>query len=108
MVLFFFYNKLTNIDLIKKINNIYEINDGYILIKNMDIDNNILNICDQAINNNQLLSGKLVRFDMSINDAIKKINGIDECKIENKIKYTLKSIWANKTSGGVYKAYIIF
>jgi len=45
---------------------------------------------------------------MTLDDIISKINEIEECKLENKIKYTLDTIWANKTFGGTYKAYIIY
>jgi glycine cleavage system H lipoate-binding protein len=44
MVLFFFYKKLNNIELIKKINNIFSINDGYILVENYNYEDNILTI----------------------------------------------------------------
>jgi len=108
MIRFFFYNKLTNVELIKKINNNFKIYDGYIIIQNYDIENNILEISDESLNNNKLLYGKIVEFDMNLNDIIKKINGMDECKLENKIKYTLEEIWTNKTFGGTYKAYIIY
>ena len=109
MVKFFFYNKLTNIDLIKKINDNFEIYDGYIVIQNYDSENNILEICDKkSLNNNKLLYGKIVDFDMKLVDVIKKINEIEDLKLENKIKYTLEEIWTNKTFGGTYKAYIIY
>lgn len=108
MVKFFFYNKLTNIELIKKINNNFEICDGYIIIQNYDIENNILEISNQSFNNNKLLYGKIVNFNMKLDDIIKKINEIDECNLENNIKYTLEEIWTNKTFGGSYKAYIIY
>ena len=45
---------------------------------------------------------------MKLDDIIKKINEIDECKFKNKIKYTLEEIWVSKTFGGTYKAYIIY
>jgi hypothetical protein len=45
---------------------------------------------------------------MKFDDIIKKINEIDECKLENKIKYTVEEIWINKTFGEKYKAYIIY
>ena len=104
MVKFFFYNKLTNIELIKKINNNFEIYDGYIIIQNYDIENNFLEISDKSLNNNKLLYGKIVNFNMNVNDVIQKINEIEECKIKNK----LEEIWTNKTFGGTYKAYIIY
>ncbi len=108
MVRFFFYNKLTNVELIKKININFEIWDGYAIIHNYDIENNLLEISDKSSNNNTLLYGKIVNFNMNIYDIIKKINEIDECKLENKIKYSLEQIWTNKTFGGTYKAYIIY
>jgi len=108
MVKLFFYNKLTNLELIKKINIKFEIYDGYILIQNYDIENNLLEICDKSSKNNKLLYGKIVNFNMKLDDIIKKINEIDECKLENKIKYSLEEIWTNKTFGGTYKAYIIY
>ena len=108
MVKFFFYNKLTNLKLIKKININFEIYDGYILIQNYDIENNILEINNKSSKNNKLLYGKIVNFNMTLDDIIKKINEIDECKLENKIKYSLEEIFTNKTFGGMYKAYIIY
>lgn len=108
MVRFFFYNKLTNIELIKRINPNFDIYDGYIIIKNYDRENNLLEISDNQLNNNTLLYGKIVNFNISIDDVIKKINDIEECKIENKIKYILETIWVNKKSGGTYSAYIIY
>jgi len=108
MNIFFFYNKLTNVELLKKINNNFEIYDGYIIVKDYDSENNILEISKKSLNNNKLLYGKIVKFNMRLDDIISKINEIEECKLENKIKYTLDTIWANKTFGGTYKAYIIY
>ena len=108
MVRFFFYNKLTNIEIINKINNNFEIYDGYIIIQNYDSENNLLEISDKSLNNNKILYGKIVDFNMKIDDIIKKINEIDECKLENKIKYTVEEIWTNKTFGEKCKAYIIY
>jgi len=108
MVKFFFYNKLTNLGLMKKININFDIYVGYIIIEKYDIENNMLEISDKSSNNNTLLYGKIVNFNMTIYDIIKKINEIDECKLENKIKYSLEQIWTNKTFGGTYKAYIIY
>ena len=80
MVLFFFYDKLTNIELIKKINERFEISDGYVLINRYDNINNILEISDNSINNMNILHGKIVSFNMNIEDIIIKINEIEECK----------------------------
>lgn len=108
MVRFFFYNKLTNVELIKKINKNFEIYDGFIMIQNYDSENNLLEISDKSLNNNKLLYGKIVNFNMKLYDIIKKINEINECKLENKIKYSLEQICTNKTFGGTYNAYIIY
>ena len=107
MVIFFFYAKLTDTELIKKINNNFEINDGYIIIENYDRQNNILNISDNSINNNKLLYGKIVKFNMKLEDVIIKINEIQEIKLKN-TNYILDTIWTNSKFGGVYKAYIIY
>jgi len=108
MVKFFFYNKLTNVELLKKINNNFEMYDGYIIIQDYDIEKNLLEISDNSFNNNKLLYGKIVDFNMKLDDIIKKINEIEEYKVKNKNKYILETIWANKTFGGTYKAYIIY
>jgi formyltetrahydrofolate synthetase len=97
-----------NLELIKKINQTFEIYDGYIIIQNYDIENNILEISDKSVNNNKILYGKIVNFNMKLDDIIKKINDIEECKLENKVKYSLEEIWTNKNVGGTYKAYIIY
>jgi hypothetical protein len=108
MISVFFYNKLTNIELIKKINNNFEICDGYIIIQNYDIENNILEINEKSMNNNKILYGKIVNFKTTINDILKKINELQECMLENRIKYKLETIWANKIFGGTCKTYIIY
>jgi|688.fasta_scaffold690595_2 hypothetical protein len=109
MVLLFFYKNLTNIELIKKINTDFEISDGYIIVEKYDRENNILEISDNNIDNNIVLYGKLVKFNMAIKDIVTKINEIEECKIKNEgSKYILNTIWVNKKFGGCYNAYIIY
>ena len=107
MISFFFYNKLTNVDLIKKINTCFEICDGFIIIHKYDGENNILEISDDSLNNNKTLSGKIVTFDMTLDGIIKKINEIEEIKSNNK-KDLLTTIWVNKQLGGKCKTYIIY
>lgn len=107
MVRFFFYNKLTNIELIKKISNNFEIYDGYIIKENNDMINNILEVNDKSLSNDKLLYGKIVDFNMKIYDIINKINEIEECRLD-KIKYTVETILINGIYGGISKAYIIY
>jgi len=108
MVLFFFYDKLTDIELIKKISESFEINDGYILINSYDSFNNILEISDDSLNNKTVLEGKIVNFNMTIEDVVSKINEIPECKFKNKTKYTMEPILANKKFGLRCICYIIY
>jgi hypothetical protein len=42
MTTFFFYKNLLNVELIKKINGNFTIDDGYIIIQSYDSENNIL------------------------------------------------------------------
>ena len=108
MISFFFYNKLTNVELIKKINTRFEICDGFIIVHNYDRETHILEISDDILNNNKALPGKIVTFNMCLDDIIKKINEIEEVKTTNKIKETVTTIWANKPLGGKCKTYIIY
>ena len=106
MTLFFYYKNLTDIELIKKINTNFTINDAYIIIESYDSEQNILQINSKIEKNNTLLHGKIVTFNMNLEDILEKINGIEECKFKS--KYTLDTIFASRISGGVYKAYIIY
>lgn len=112
MVKFFFYKNFTNIELLKKITNDFEIDEGYIIIQDYDKENNILKISDKNENNNNtLLYGKIVNFNMTVEDILEKINDIEDCKFKNKNnieKYTLKTIMAYTINGEVYKVYIIY
>ena len=107
MVSFFFYKKFVNTNLIKQISTNFEINDGYIIVKKYDIENNILEIDDNE--NNIILYGKIVNFNIKLEEIIKKINDLHEfIKDKNKNKYTLNTVWVNKKSGGLCKSYIIY
>lgn len=109
MVLLFFYKNFTNTELIKMINNNFEINDGYVLVESYDNENNILKISNTSRHNNTLLYGKIVNFDMKLEDVIEKINKIQECRFKNKTtSYSLTTIWANNKFGNTCKTYIIY
>jgi hypothetical protein len=77
MISFFFYNKLKNPELIYKIQKDVVITDGYIKCK--------------EINDDEILYGKIVDFTLNLENIIKKINSIEECKT-TKTKYTLKKV----------------
>jgi hypothetical protein len=112
MTTFFFYNKLNNIELVKKINTMFHATDGYIIIKNYDNKNNILEISEKSIENDKILHGAIVHFDMTLDNVIRKINNLEEFRLEDKTKYNLKykleKILVNKKYGGVCDAYIIY
>ena len=108
MVLFFLYKNLTNCELINKINPKYDIHDGYALIEKYNTETENLEISSVPKKNNKILHGKIVDFNMKIEDVMNKINEIKECKLKKTI-YTVETIWVSKIkNGGVYKAYIIY
>ena len=109
MVYIFFYKHLTDPDLIRKINDKFEMFDGYILVKSYDSENDILEISGIPSDNNVILYSKIVKFDMELKDVINKINSISEVRFENRnTKYKLDRIWANRTTGNLYHSYIIY
>jgi hypothetical protein len=109
MVLFFFYENLTNIELIKKINHNFEIIDGHIRIQNYDKESNTLTINDNNQLNYTILHGKIVNFNMKLENILSKIYEMDECKFKNKNdRYTLNTISANGQNGDVYRVNIIY
>ena len=111
MTAFFFYNKLINDELINKINEHYQICDGYILVTQYDKENNVLKINENSSNNNIVLPGKIVNFNMKLEDILNKLNQIEDIRFNNKNKndkYTLDTVWASKIKGGLCKTYIIY
>ena len=127
MVKFFFYGNFANIELIKKINNNFEIYDAYIVVKHYNKENNILEISDNNIENNTLLYGKIVIFSIKLENIIEKINNItmnllkvlnvdkelfygEQSSKENTMNLSngVKTIYASKIKGGVYKTFIIY
>lgn len=108
MISFFFYKNFINLDLIKQISSNFEIDDGYIIIKNYDSENNILEIDNNHNNNNIILYGKIVNFNSKFDDIIKKINELHELIKDDNKKYILNTIWVNKKSGTLCKSYIIY
>jgi hypothetical protein len=107
MVLIFFYNHFTDIELIKKININYEMNDGYIIIQSYDTEKKVLKISDKIENNNTKLHGKILNFNMNLDDILKKIKEMDILKLEKKY-YTLDTVYVKQEFGSVCKAYIIY
>lgn len=105
MGLFFFYENLTNHDVLKQISEIYCQESAYIIVESYDKTTNTLKLGNEK--KLVMLHGKLVSFNMKLEDVIKKINNIEECKF-NKNRYTLDTIYASKMAGGVVKTYIIF
>ena len=103
MTSFFFYNKLINEELINKINPYFQICDGYILVTHYDKENNVLEINGNTSNNNKVLHGKIVNFNMKLEDIL----NLRRFKNKND-KYTLDTIWASKMKGGRCKTYIIY
>ena len=93
MISFFFYNKLKNPELIYKIQKNVVITEGYIKCK--------------EINDDEILYGKIVDFTLNLEDVIKKINTIEECKT-TKTKYTLKKVVGYTITDSTRELYIIY
>ena len=110
MTTFFFYKHFINAEFVNKISNSYQMNDGYIIVKEYNTEKDDLVISDVSMENKKILYGKIVHFySMNINSVLSKINDIEECRFKNKItNYTVSTIYSNKMTGGVYKSYIIY
>lgn len=105
MVFFFFYNKFTNKELIDNICPYNKIIDGSIMVEDYDLENNKIIIG----NNNKILQGKIVEFNISLDNIIDKINFIAEYKlIKKNKKYTIDTIQATSIYNNKYNTYIIY
>jgi hypothetical protein len=104
MVFVFFYDKFNKIEIIEKIKLDYEYYAGHAIVQKYDKESDIIEISDNLIGNTVLLFGKIVNFDMKIEDVMKKIHTLDEFKFK---KYTFETVWASKTGGQVKRVYII-
>lgn len=108
MISFFFYNKLTNTDLISKINETYEISDGVINVQESNVDANYVEISDDPAKNTIQLAGKIVKFDIRISEIIKKIHESEAIFSDNKTKYTMKTVTVTNTLGETCETYVIY
>ena len=109
MTTLFFYKYLTNIELIKKINDNFKIDDGYIFAKKYDEKSNILILGEDSELKTTKIDGKIVTFNMKLKDILDKINSIEECRITNNYcNYTVENISVNQSDGKICDAYIIY
>jgi hypothetical protein len=104
MVFVFFYGKFNKIQIIEQIKSNYESYAAHVIVQKYDKENDIIEISDKLIGNTVLLFGKIVNFDMKIEDVMKKIYSLDEFKFK---KYKLETVWANTIGGQVKRVYII-
>ena len=106
MSTFFFYNNLMNTELIKKINNHYTIQDGYVIVESHNKELSRLKIGEKNENKNTLLKGKIVHFNIILQDVLEKINEISECKNQEKIDSSGIKLFYDKYSNGSYGMWI--
>jgi len=100
---FFFYHKLKNIELVKKLDPQCDCRDGRVLIEDFDEQSGRLHL-----GNNTLLSGKLVTFNHSLSTILDKINDIHPMiSIDNKPSYEISKILVDQGVFGACEAYII-
>jgi hypothetical protein len=104
MVFVFFYGKFNKIEIIEKIKSDYESYAGHAIVQKYDKESDIVEISDNLIGNTVLLFGKILNFDMKIEDVMKKIHTLDEFKFK---KYRFETIWASTLGGQVKRVYII-
>jgi hypothetical protein len=100
MSVFFFYNNFKDTKLIDLISTNYRITDGYINIKSYR--NNKLDVKG----NNEQLFGKIVYFNLQLEQILEKINNIRN--IHNNLRYTIQKIEVYKLDNSVELAYIIY
>ena len=91
MVFVFFYGKFNKIEIIEKIKSDYESCAGHVIVQKYDKESNIIEISDNLIGNTVLLFGRILYFDMKIEDVMKKIYALDEFKFK---KYKFETVWA--------------
>lgn len=108
MVCFFFYDKLTDPELINMINPEFEICSGFVRVNNYDKQTNSLSIDDNSENNKTILWGKIIIFNMTTEDVLLKINNIHECRFVGRNKYTMREILTTNSRGEIKNAYIIY
>ena len=95
MVFFFFYGTVAH-----HIAKNHETKDGYVLVHQYDPLSERFEIKDTS-ENNLLLHGKIVQFNMKQEEVVKKIKetwGYEE----------IQSVWCSQKTGGVYKACIVY
>ena len=107
MVHFFFYNYLTNIELLNRISPFHTIKIGYIYITEFNKIDNKLILASQNSQNNKL-PGLLVYFELTLEEILQKIENIDEIKYKNRNSYNLEIVDVYITNKPVSEAYIIY
>jgi hypothetical protein len=108
MVCFFFYDKLTDNDNIVRINPNFKIKDVFVRVNIYDKSSSRLEISNCSTNNTTILHGKVVEFNMTIENVLLKINAIKECRFVGRNKYIMSEIVTTNEFGENHKAYIIY
>jgi hypothetical protein len=111
MVYFFFYNYLTNIDIIKKVNSFYIIHNAYTYIHSFDKSKNnliLLELSNDLSSENIKLPGLLVYFEMSLESVLNRLAKIDEIKYKDRNRYKLDTIIVTLENSTLQKCYIIY
>ena len=107
MTYFFFYNYLLNIELIKLIDEIFIIKDGYINIKSFNREKDELIIQDKE--NNEILNGKLVIFPtLTLKEVVDQLYKLDNIKYKNQSFYKIEKIKVNIDDNYELEAYIVY
>jgi hypothetical protein len=92
MINIFFYNKFKDVEMINKISMNTVIKDGYIIIEKYDTKTNTLLIGGEHSSRSEILQGKFVTFQLTLEKIIDKLNSINEIRIPFKPKYNMELV----------------
>ena len=91
MINIFFYNKFKEIEMINKISKNAVIRDGYTTVQKYDIKTNALLLGDYS-SRSEIVQGKIVTFQLTLEQLIDKLNNIEDIRIPFKQKYNMEII----------------
>jgi len=99
--MFFFYHNLKDENKIKQLNLPCKIVNGTTLVGSYDINSGHL-----VHGNHEMISGKLVTFDSSLQEVLRELNNPEHCLGTGKTKYELSTILVN-VNNHLREAFII-
>jgi len=107
MVTFFFYHHFTNTYNLNKLHHNYVIEHGYVMVKSYDEDTGHVCLC--KTDNLTRLYGIVVEFkQITFNEIITKLNGIEEFRLCQTKSYNLDTIQVHTVDDHSLTSYIVY